>query len=421
MVVRSSRGLLLLLLLFIPRLLPAQEEATAAPAPLGMLLHVDQQEGAGYSDNELLMISRSLLIALQGKLKGMTIVESPQGTPTASPDQLTSQASAAGAEAWLWVEISADGDSTRLRVRVFDISRGQPGIDRAVDREGRLNVFGLPFEKWADLTDLLLGTYPAAAAAIPPEVPGSSVIMLKALPGTRIVLSGAPAVTVDADGRAEITLASPAPYSLRATRAGYHDERMNLFLTKNREIEIAQKANSVWAVEASLKDFGYPGFDAAWFYVPGLLWLRMGFTTYALGINLQGQSTSSSGGEGSVFSSSPLSNLILRAGVYLTPKDRLFRMYSEAGAFLRIFHDPGWMPRLEPISWGGFQLALGTEVSSSRGGAFFLEYLPMVYFTPRPNLFQASLGTDNNPPGWIFTPAAAISLLSFRAGYRWFL
>jgi hypothetical protein len=387
-----------------------------------LMLHVDQQGNSGFSENELLMISRSLHIALQGKLKGMTIVESPESTPPASPDHLTGLAVDAGASAWLWVDISADRDSTRLRLRSFDVSRNQPGIDQPLQRGERLTVFGLPFEKWDDVTGALLDAYPKAAETIPPGVRQSAVLTLKALPGTRIVFAGTAAVvTADADGRAEITLASPAPYSLRATHAGYHDETRSLFLSEDREIELPQKADSAWAVEASLKDFGYPGFDAAWFYVPSFLWVKLGFTTYALGLNLQSQSSNDSGSGGSVFSSSPLTNLVLQAGIYITPKDRLFRLYGEAGAFLRIFHDPGWVPRLEPISWGGFQLALGTEILPSHDGAFFLEYVPMVYFTPHSNLFQASIGTYNSPPGWIFTPAAAVNLLSFRAGYRWFL
>jgi hypothetical protein len=420
MVVKHPLLLLAILLLSSP-LLPAQETAPSARSPLTLMLHVDQQAGSAFSDNELFMISRSLLIALQGKLKGMTIVESPESSPPTIPDHLTSLAAAEGADAWLWVDISASTDSTRLRLRSFEISRQRQGIDQTIGREGKLSVFALPFERWIDVTDLMLGEYPSAAATVPPESPRSAAITVRALPGTRIVFSGVPAVTVDADGRAEITLGVPAPYSLRATRDGYHDETRSLFLSEDREIEIAQKADFAWTVEATLKDFGYPGFDAAWFYVPSFLWLRMGFTTYALGLNLQSQSSSDSGSAGSVFSSNPLTNLVLQAGIYITPKDRLFRMYAEAGAFLRIFHDPGWQLRLEPISWGGFQLALGTEILPSHDGAFFLEYVPMVYFTPHSNLFRASIGTSDSAPGWIFTPAAAISLLSFRAGYRWFL
>jgi hypothetical protein len=421
MVVKAghARGLLLTLLLALPRLLFAQEDTPAAPANWTLMLHVDQQKGSGFSDNELFMISRSLLIALQGTVRGTTIVESPESLPPASPGHLTSLATAAGANAWVWVEITADKDSTRLAVRSFDVLHAQSVIDQAVRREGRLSVFDLPFETWEDIAGLTRDRFRGAEVAGKFEGLPSAVITLKALPGTRIRVSQGPAVTADRDGNAEIALAFPAEYSLKATLAGYHDETQRLFLTANRKIEFAQKADSLWAVEGSLKDFGYPGFDVTRFIVPSFFWVRLGITTYLAGIALAGQSSSGTGDQGSVFSSNPLTNVLFQTGIYFTPKDQLFRLYGEAGIFFRVFHPLGAWPRLEPISWGGFQLTIGTEIAQGMSGAFFAEYTPMMYFTGIPNLFRASLGTYDPPPGWVFTPKAAISLLSFRVGYRW--
>jgi len=47
-----ARGLLLLLLLALPRLLFAQEEAPAAATHWTLMLHVDQVKGSGFSDND---------------------------------------------------------------------------------------------------------------------------------------------------------------------------------------------------------------------------------------------------------------------------------------------------------------------------------------------------------------------------------
>jgi hypothetical protein len=415
----TSRGLLPLLLLLLPRMLAAQDSAPLPAAPRALLLHVDQR-GSAFSDNDLFMISRSLMLSLQEREKRIAVVEPAQRVAPAAPERLTETAMSSGASAWLWVEISAGGEETRLRVRAFDIAREQAVVDQVVSRSGKLSVFDLPFEKWEDIGGLLRDTLRELANAGQQPGQGSAVVTLKALPGTRITAAGAPAVTADPDGNAQVLLRVPAEYLFVATLDGYHEETRRLFLAENAEIQFPQAPDSRWAVEASLKDFGYPGFDASWYIIPGLLWARLGLTTYIAGLTLQSDSNSM-GGTGSVFSSNPLTNLVLRAGIYLTAKDQLFRLYVEPGAFLRLFHSPNAGLSVEPVSWGGAQLSIGTEIAPSRGGAFFFEYAPMVYFAKDMMLFEASLGSDNNPPGWIFMQGAAVSLLSFRIGYRWFL
>lgn len=427
MVVSSKfcRGLLLpllLLLVLLPSGLFAQEGSPAPVAQRRILLHVDQLPGTAYSENELFMISRSMLLALQAADAGITFVESPESAPPASADRLTGIAKKAGTDSWVWIEITAKEAETSLRVRSFDILLQQSTLDRTLSRDGRLLVLDLPFEKWDDIVSPVLDTYHAAnLAAVDRPVAETSVITIRALPGTRVTAPRGPEVTTGKDGYAEMTLASPAEYSLRAVLSGYRTEPQRFFLTSNRKIDFEQKAASLWAVEASLKDLGYPSFDVTHFIVPDLSWLRLGITSYVVGLALVSQSSDPSGNSGEVFTSNPLTNLVFQGGMYLNPDYKLFRYYWELGFFVRILHPTGSFPYIDPLSRGGFQVTVGTEIAHTPVRKFFFEYTPMIYAVSVPNLFQASLGTGDHLPGWIFSSGAAISLLSFRIGYRWLL
>jgi hypothetical protein len=423
---RHSGGLLLLLLL--PAMLFAQEQAAPAPTHRTLLLHVDQQPGVGLSDSELFMVSRSLLTALQSSAQEtLTFVESPElaapaaSVPAATADHLTNLAKSVGADAWVWVQLAAEPAALRLRVRSFDLFDRQMTLDLSVGRERSLSVLDLPYEKWKDIVPPVLDAYQNAAGAAVSRARQTAVVTIRALPGTRIGARGGPAVTVDQDGFAQLTLASPAEYSLRAVLGGYGTETETLFLTASRKIDFDQKPSPQWAVEASLKDLGYPGFDLTRFLSPNMAWLRLGITTYGVGLALVSQSSDQNGSSGTVFTSNPLTNVVFQGGIYLSPDDQLFRFYYGFGCFLRVLHAPGLPVRLEPISWGGFQVTVGTEIGRTPTGRFFFEYTPMFYSVSMPSLFQASLGTDNAPPGWIFVSGSAISLLSFRVGYRWML
>jgi hypothetical protein len=427
---RNATAALLLLLFLLPRLAAAQEGApsdaapaagTTSPAQWKLMLQVDQQHDGSLSEDELFMISRSLLVSLQDSLKGITFVASPERTRPALESHLGKLAESVSANGWLWVQLSVEAATTRLRVKSYDLTSGRTTITQGISREGRLTVFDLPFEKWQDLAGLVKDAYPVTPSSAITPGQRSALLEVKALPGSSVGIPGTPPVTADSDGIAELTLSTPAEYTVTATLDGYHEAKTRLFLAEDRTVELEQKADSTWSVEASMQDFGYPGFSARWFPTPGLFWVRAGLTTYLLGLDLRSQGSDSTD-TGSVISSNPLTNISVAAGIYFTPKDRLFRGYAEAEIFLRVFHPPDITPRLEPVSGGGFRLAVGTELAPwAPQGAFFLEYTPTVYLTGLQSLFKASLGQYDIPPGWLFPPGAAINLLTFRVGYRWFL
>src|SRR5208337_2652933 len=103
-----------------------------------------------------------------------------------------------------------------------------------------------------------------------------------------------------------------------------------------------------------------------------------------------------------------------QTGIYLRPEDVLFRAYINLGAFLRFVYAPGTLVGVDPLSWGGVQLTIGTEIGGSPRGRFFFEYQPMLYAENVPGLFQATFGSNGPPAGWSFSPTSAFNFLCFR-------
>jgi hypothetical protein len=157
---------------------------------------------------------------------------------------------------------------------------------------------------------------------------------------------------------------------------------------------------------------GYPSVDVSRFFIPSLLYVKLGITSYAVGLAFTNTQT---------FTSNPLTNLVLQTGIYLGPEDRLLRPYANLGAFLRIVTAPGTLVGIDPLSWGGLQFSIGTEIGRSPRGRFFFEYQPMLYAVSVPGLFQASFGNGNPPAGWSFSQTGASNYLCFRFGFRWML
>jgi hypothetical protein len=416
-VVVTHRWAAILLLGFaLPALeLSAQSEEASAPALV--MLYVDEQPGGALGPDQLLMLSRSILLGLQSGIPGLSITEGSGSRSTpASADALTQQASSSGSDFWIWVEVSSDPAVIRLHARGFDLLAQTAAFDQTMQREGPFATMGLPFESWSDLVELVQpalssrGTRAASAPARRHE----AALSIRAEPGTEVLGPQGKKAVAGSDGVALLRLTTPAEYSLRSTKPGFYPDTSRLFLTGDRELTLHQVRASRWAIDASLLQMGYPGMDGTYFIIPNWLYVKLGLTTYLVGLAFT---------DTQVITSNPLTNIVLQTGVYLRREDVLFRPYIGAGAFVRFVHAPGVLVGIDPLSWGGLQASLGTEIGSSPRGRFFVEFQPMLYASSIPGLFQASLsGTGHNQLiGWAFWPNGALNLLCVRFGYRWML
>ena len=318
----------------------------------------------------------------------------------------------AGADFWLWAQLSTDGGKTRVRARGFDVRTQEAKFDTTVSREGALSTAELPYEKWDDIAALVSAAFPPDLTDTQsPEGPADVTLTVRALPGTLVEGPGKTRVTAGMDGFAVLKLPGPGEYTVRSTHSRYYPETSRLLLSSDKEIFLRQTPASWWTIDASLLQMGYPSFDLGRFIIPNSIYVKLGFTTYAVGLAFT---------DTQMVTNNPLTNIVLQAGMYLRPEDVLFRAYVNVGAFLRFVYAPGTLVGVDPLSWGGLRVSVGTEIGSSPRGRFFFEYQPMLYAASVPGSSRPRWEAAT-PTGWTFSPQGAVNFLCFRVGYRWTL
>ncbi len=373
------------------------------------MLVVGQANVPELTEEELAIVSRSMLLALQEARADLVMAEPARTAQDPSDDGMSLLAEESGADCWMLVEISGTEEGPVFRVRSRDVLTGSTVIDTTVRRVAgeAISVMSLPNERWGELSVLLTGAFPPRDAAnLPVRDPGSALLTVRALPGTVLTFTGGTRATVGPDGAAEVTLPTSAAYQLRATHPGSASLLRSLFIQSDRELAIEQKPASRFAVDAYAQ-ICWPGLAVSYFPVPEWVFVRAGLTTYLVGLVLRPDE---------IFSSDPLTNFDILGGVYLSPAYAAVRAYVGVGGFLRFVHAPGWPIRLEPLAPAGVQAALGLETSIGASARFFAEYGPMLYGTASPQLLRSTQGSG---AGWIYFNKAALQLLSIRIGIRW--
>jgi len=309
------------------------------------------------------------------------------------------------------MQVSLEGDwaSARVHVRAFDLLLRTAVADLTAPRAPWGSPGGLSQETWSDVAQAIAGKFPMLESVAPAaDRPLLVRLIIKALPGSVVTGLGAPPLKITADGSASRMVPPRKEYFFRTELAGYVPVSTRIYLAADREIEIRQTRPSTWGLEASLADSRAPGADVS-VYFPSSIFVRFGFSTYALGLALN-----STG----ILLDMPLTNLALQVGTYTSAEDRFFRFYLGLGGFVRMVHAAGARPMLDRLSPAGVRLVFGTEAPLSDRGKLYLELTPTIYQTAAPDSLRASLGQDT-APGWAFGPSDALNLLSLRVGYRW--
>jgi hypothetical protein len=234
--------------------------------------------------------------------------------------------------------------------------------------------------------------------------------LIRALPGTVITGLTPQPLTVGPDGTASVELAAPAPYSLRAALGGYIPSHMTFYYQGEPEITLKQTRSPWLFIDAAFLDGFYPGVAATVATSPFPGFLRVGFTSFRIGLAVNGGD--------SIFSSLPLSQVTALAGIYLSPEDSPTRLYIGAGPLLRLSLPPdGSLVVDEMLPWG-VQVVAGLELAMLPTLRFVLEYSPTVYATPQPTLFQNYFGGGSTFPFVTFPPSFALNALELRMGLR---
>jgi len=387
-----------------------QEAAPGRTIPRRLLLSVEQVLGSTFTAGDALMVARSLLERLQEANTELVVVESPGATMKQSLEELGSLAKKAGADSWLQITLDGEWGSAKLGIRSFDLLSNTMVAELTAERTGWGSPSGLAQESWEDVVEAVSGKFHVVENAAPGVVSAPQFMLtVKALPGSIVTGLGNAPLRIGTDGSASRMLPAMREYTVRTSRAGYAPITQGVFLSANREVTVEQKEEPPWGLEVSLLDGRAPGVDLT-MAVPALsFFVRFGITTYAIGLALSGTD---------VFLSKPLTSVMLQTGLYLGPEDRSFRAYLGLGAFMRIVHAKDTAPVLDPLSPVGLRFTVGSELPGPPRGRLFFEFTPTLYQTSVPTAFRAALGQDT-APGWMFGPSTALSIISFRIGYRW--
>jgi hypothetical protein len=404
------RVLPLLVLLIAAAAAFAQEAAPGQMVPRRIMLTIARQQGSSFTAGDALLIGRSLLERLQEARTELIVVESTDESTGRSPDELGTLAKDAGADGWMQVTLDGGWPAAKLGIRSFDLLSSTMVAELSLTRTGWGSPGGLAQESWEDVAQAIAGKFPPVEAAAPADAGlPEARLTVTALPGSIVTGLGKTPLRIEADGSASAMLPAMREYVLRTTLAGFTPVTQRVFLSTDRDVSMDQKKSSQWGLELSLLDGQAPGVDITMAIPAFSLFLRLGFSTYAVGLALSSTS---------VLTNEPLTNIALQAGVYLGPEDRVFRLYLALGAFARVVHAKDTTPVLDQLAPLGLRFMIGSELPGPPQGRFFFEYTPTLCATSVPDVFRAALG-ENNSPGWIFGPSMAASLISFRIGYRW--
>ncbi len=386
----------------------AQEASQLVPRRL--MLAASRPPGSKFTAGDALMIVRSLHQHLQEADRRVIVVEAAEMSPAMTPDEMGTAARDTGADSWMLLTLDGQWTSARLGIRADDLLKNSTVADFSTTRATWSSPASLAKENWTDAVEAVAAKFPPMEmAATPAEGEGLVRLTVTALPGSVVTGLGAPPIRIDSSGSAFRMLPVAQEYSVRASLPGYAPVTQKLFLSTERELAIEQKKLSPWGLDVSLSDSRAPGMDFTMSFPALGIFVRLGVSTYALALALSPTE---------VFLSEPLTNIDLRAGIYLSPEDRFFRFYLGLGGFARIVHAKDTFPMFDPVAPAGAMVLVGTDAPVSPRGRLYFEYTPSIYLTSMPDALRAALGPDN-APGWVFASSAGFNLLSFRVGCRW--
>jgi len=399
--------------LVLPCCLSAQDQAAAQKTPRRILVSVEKTLFSGLSADDLGVLQRSFLTSLSIADGAPSPVAYGQKAFPSRPADRDKAARAVGADAWLLLVVSGSKARPVLRVESSDLIYETHTLGFTVNRREPFPLMDINREEWGDVIPLVVKAYPA----MDPEVysggpPAAATLIVRALPGTVISGLSPKPVTVGKDGAASVDPPSPAPYTLRATLAGYVPSTVSFYLDGQKEIAVTQVRVPWLLFDLVFLDGLYPGVSATLASSPFPGFLRLGFTTFRFGIAVN---------QDQFFSSLPLSQFTLLAGIYLSPEDKPTRWYVGAGPVLRVSIPPGGSFTVDELLPWGVQLVGGVEFSLVPHLRLFVEHAPSGYFTPQPALFNAYYGNDVTIPYFLLGSAVALDPFEVRIGLRWVL
>jgi hypothetical protein len=367
-----------------------------------------------FKDSDKSFLYNSLVTALASARGDVTVVEGPEASAEEngarqSDAGRSSEAFARLCDSWLSVAVTYEEETVGITYELFDMAKGA-SVDRGELRKeipADLNLAGF---FWFEIAETLRGSLPPLAR--------TTSVYVRAVPGTRITgLSGEP-VLVPASGVAAFGVPIPGSYHIRAERASYEPLESDVFFEKSGQtVKLDQRAPPNFGLDLYTYDFQFLGAAATWFWGPSGFHMKLGVTSFLLGIYLPMNLKSDTGKTASILVSKQLLYPEFRFGSYFNSPGSTYRFYWSAGVVLRFMFSEYYVG-LEPIAPAAFQPGLGFEWKPAQGQCWFLEYVPLAYVTSdAERLIGTYPGTNFVNYGRL--AGTVVEWLNMRAGYRW--
>jgi hypothetical protein len=394
--------------------------ATAQPVivPRKVLVYFEPGPAGGMTRADAIFLYETMLARLQ---RGPFVVLEPAEVALPPERAVRSvHATRRGADGWIHVAVEGRNDDVVATVSAFDVAGDTAPFAPTtftIPRDAVQRAGG-----WDGVVDLVASAFPSSEQRVQGEVSRTSEIMVTALAGTTVRgLSAAPLV-VGPDGTARAEVLLPGLFVIEAVRPGSLRARMERYLTVGEtQLAIPQTPIPRLFYEASVLNLGYFGASIA--EVAGPLYLRAGFTTYAVAPWLRNAE------DEDVPVTRPLTELQAAVGFSPFAFDARVRPYGEIGFAARVMHSGG-VVALDPIAPFVYRAAVGFEVKTRFGWLFFADYGPQILDVHSADqaTVEAMLSTaGERQGGYVYEPtwdgifdAILVDMVGFRVGLRWY-
>jgi hypothetical protein len=375
------------------------------------MIYLFEAEQDTLSAEEKFVLYNSILAAATEANPDVVLLESPDQAVPSTPQGKEELARRINADCWLSVTASGGFANLTLQVETFDILRQQT-FGQEIIRPGFVVDFRtISRGFWDRIVSTIKASYN--------RIVDLSTFTVRGRPGTDLTgIPGGP-YRIDATGTLVQKIPYPSSFTMKAREKGYYDTERSLFLGIDPlVVSLDQVAKPHIGAELRLSSFQFPGVRLWWFVVPAEVFIRLGLTTQYFGLYPIDNAPSV------VVAGSPLSQVELDAGLFISPAENLLRFSVGLGGYLRFSHPPAPSFAIDTeAAPGAITLSLGAEYSPSRRIRFVMDYEPAFIFAPDPRKFiDLSFVANSFPsgqvPGYLVLPWGLFDLRNFYLGVR---
>ncbi len=393
---------------------PASSSTSTTTAAFGrprFMIYLFEAEQDTLSAEEKFVLYNSILASATEANPDVVLLESPDPTVPTTQQGREELARRINADCWLTVSASGGFANMTIQVATFDILR-QETFGQELIRPGFV----------VDFRTISRGFWDKMAAAIKASysrIVDLSTLTVHGRPGTELTAVPGGPYRIDASGTFVQKIPYPSSFTMKARADGYYDTEQSLFLgIEPLNISLNQVAKPRFGVEVRLSSFQFPGAEFWWYILPAQVFVRLGFTTELFGIYPIDNAPNV------LAVGSPLSQLELDAGLFISPPENLLRFYVAVGGYLRFSHPPAPTFSVDTVGApGAITLSLGMEYSPSRRLRFIVEYQPAFILASNPqqfiNLsFVANSFPSGQVPGYVILPWGLFDFRNLYLGLR---